>query len=170
MNNETYNELKKLKEKHIAIIMDCNNVLANDESNKYFLSGYFINLISDTIQHSQDVLNMIDIIKRKVDTLSYLCKENLDLIKYELTVNELREVEYLIKMMKYHPSMEIFKEFIHSLDNLFIRYDYNANKYGEFLNKIGFGVVDIEGGQYVLQFPTITKDEELSMGYIHCLF
>ena len=168
MNNETYNELKKLKEKHIAIIMDCNNVLANDDSN--ILSEHFINLMSNTIQHSQDVLNMIDIIKRKVDTLSYLCKENLDLIKYELTVNELREVEYLIKMMKYHPSMEIFKEFIHSLDNLFIRYDYNANKYGEFLNKIGFGVVDIEGGQYVLQFPTITKDEELSMGYIHCLF
>ena len=168
MNNETYRELKKLKEKHIAIIMDCNNVLANDSSN--ILSEHFINLMSNTIQHSQDVLNMIDIIKRKVDTLSYLCKENLDLIKYELTVNELREVEYLIKMMKYHPSMEIFKEFIHSLDNLFIRYDYNANKYGEFLNKIGFGVVDIEGGQYVLQFPTITKDEELSMGYIHCLF
>ena len=168
MNNETYNELKKLKEKHISIIMDCNNVLANDNSN--ILSEHFINLMSNTIQHSQDVLNMIDIIKRKVDTLSYLCKENLDLIKYELTVNELREVEYLIKMMKYHPSMEIFKEFIHSLDNLFIRYDYNANKYGEFLNKIGFGVVDIEGGQYVLQFPTITKDEELSMGYIHCLF
>ena len=168
MNNETYKELKKLKEKHIAIIMDCNNVLANDDSN--ILSEHFINLMSNTIQHSQDVLNMIDIIKRKVDTLSYLCKENLDLIKYELTVNELREVEYLIKMMKYHPSMEIFKEFIHSLDNLFIRYDYNANKYGEFLNKIGFGVVDIEGGQYVLQFPTITKDEELSMGYIHCLF
>ena len=168
MNNETYKELKKLKEKHIAIIMDCNNVLANDSSN--ILSEHFINLMSNTIQHSQDVLNMIDIIKRKVDTLSYLCKENLDLIKYELTVNELREVEYLIKMMKYHPSMEIFKEFIHSLDNLFIRYDYNANKYGEFLNKIGFGVVDIEGGQYVLQFPTITKDEELSMGYIHCLF
>ena len=168
MNNETYKELKKLKEKHIAIIMDCNNVLANDNSN--ILSEHFINLMSNTIQHSQDVLNMIDIIKRKVDTLSYLCKENLDLIKYELTVNELREVEYLIKMMKYHPSMEIFKEFIHSLDNLFIRYDYNANKYGEFLNNIGFGVVDIEGGQYVLQFPTITKDEELSMGYIHCLF
>ena len=168
MNNETYKELKKLKEKHIAIIMDCNNVLANDDSN--ILSEHFINLMSNTIQHSQDVLNMIDIIKRKVDTLSYLCKENLDLIKYELTVNELREVEYLIKMMKYHPSMEIFKEFIHSLDNLFIRYDYNANKYGEFLNNIGFGVVDIEGGQYVLQFPTITKDEELSMGYIHCLF
>ena len=168
MNNETYKELKKLKEKHIAIIVDCNNVLANDSSN--ILSEHFINLMSNTIQHSQDVLNMIDIIKRKVDTLSYLCKENLDLIKYELTVNELREVEYLIKMMKYHPSMEIFKEFIHSLDNLFIRYDYNANKYGEFLNNIGFGVVDIEGGQYVLQFPTITKDEELSMGYIHCLF
>ena len=168
MNNETYMELKKLKEKHIAIIVDCNNVLANDSSN--ILSEHFINLMSNTIQHSQDVLNMIDIIKRKVDTLSYLCKENLDLIKYELTVNELREVEYLIKMMKYHPSMEIFKEFIHSLDNLFIRYDYNANKYGEFLNNIGFGVVDIEGGQYVLQFPTITKDEELSMGYIHCLF
>ena len=168
MNNETYKELKKLKEKHIAIIMDCNNVLANDNSN--ILSEHFINLMSNTIQHSQDVLNMIDIIKRKVDTLSYLCKENLDLIKYELTVNELREVEYLIKMMKYHPSMEIFKEFIHSLDNLFIRYDYNANKYGEFLNNIGFGVVDIDGGQYVLQFPTITKDEELSMGYIHCLF
>ena len=168
MNNETYKELKKLKEKHIAIIMDCNNVLVNDNSN--ILSEHFINLMSNTIQHSQDVLNMIDIIKRKVDTLSYLCKENLDLIKYELTVNELREVEYLIKMMKYHPSMEIFKEFIHSLDNLFIRYDYNANKYGEFLNNIGFGVVDIEGGQYVLQFPTITKDEELSMGYIHCLF
>ena len=169
MNNETYRELKKLKEKHIAIIMDCNNVLANDNSN--ILSEHFINLMSNTIQHSQDVLNMIDIIKRKVDTLSYLCKENLDLIKYELTVNELREVEYLIKMMKYHPSMEIFKEFIHSLDNLFIRYDYNANKYGEFLNKIGFGVCQIEGkGEYVLQFPTITEKEELSMGYIHCLF
>ena len=99
MNNETYKELKKLKEKHIAIIVDCNNVLANDDSN--ILSEHFINLMSNTIQHSQDVLNMIDIIKRKVDTLSYLCKENLDLIKYELTVNELREVEYLIKMMKY---------------------------------------------------------------------
>ena len=169
MNNETYRELKKLKEKHIAIIMDCNNVLANDNSN--ILSEHFINLMSNTIQHSQDVLNMIDIIKRKVDTLSYLCKEHLDLIKYELTVNELREVEYLIKMMKHHPSMEIFKEFIHSLDNLFIRYDYNANKYGEFLNNIGFSAIQIEDkGQYVLQFPTITKDEELSMGYIHCLF
>lgn len=169
MNNETYRELKKLKEKHIAIIMDCNNVLANDNSN--ILSEHFINLMSNTIQHSQDVLNMIDIIKRKVDTLSYLCKENLDLIKYELTVNELREVEYLIKMMKYHPSMEIVKEFIHSLDKLFTKYNYNANKYGEFLNKIGFGVIQIEDkGEYVLQFPTITKDEELSMDYIHCLF
>ena len=169
MNNETYMELKKLKEKHISIIVDCNNVLANDDSN--ILSEHFINLMSNTIQHSQDVLNMIDIIKRKVDTLSYLCKENLDLIKYELTVNELREVEYLIKMMKYHPSMGIFKEFIHSLDNLFIRYDYNANRYGEFLNKIGFSVIQIEDkGEYVLQFPTITKDEELSMDYIHCLF
>ena len=33
MNNETYKDLKKLKEKHIAIIVDCNNGLANDDSN-----------------------------------------------------------------------------------------------------------------------------------------
>ena len=172
MNNETYLELKKIKEKHELLIRDINYILDVFCYNKYTLSDPFINLMRNTIQHSEDVLTMIDIVKRKVDTLSYLCKENLDLIKYELTVNELQQVEYFIKRMKDHPSMKMVKEFIHSLDKLFSKYNYNADKYGEFLNKIGFGVVQIEDkGEYgyVLQFPTITKDEELSMGYIHCL-
>ena len=69
-----------------------------------------------------------------------------------------------VKPLEKHPSRVIIE------DPAALVLEKMFNKYGEFLNNIGFGVVDIEGGQYVLQFPTITKDEELSMGYIHCLF
>ena len=171
MNNETYMELKKLKEKHENILKDSGKLQLRIGINKEPVSDEFKQYLIDTREHSFDVLIMIDCINKKVETLSYLCKKNLDLIKNELSVSEFNQVKYFITRMKEHPSMSIVKEFIHSLDNLFIRQNYNANKYGEFLNKIGFVVCQIEGkGEYVLQFPTITEKEELSMGYIHCMF
>ena len=59
MNNETYMELKKLKEKHENILKDTGKLQLRIGINKEPVSDEFKQYLIDTREHSFDVLIMI---------------------------------------------------------------------------------------------------------------